>query len=251
MTFEPCKRKNLALARSAFLALTRSPSVWALLAGACGLSLLLVLLPLPMVDPAASAVDGCASIAFLLTLLVCTAALRVNPASDWGLYPTAAGTNICVTWLGGWVAISALLGALCVSQLIATTVFVTQRVDLLTEETVASAADFGSVYTNCLLLTLVLHAWGTGLSLWLGPLLSTVGLLLVATSASLVPTYAAQFPPLLLLPDLGALSPVGNALRGFPSPALAAYAVAHAVVPLALAATLQHIGAARGWRARA
>lgn len=244
------KRRPFSQVRCAYRASIRNHALWFSLAGVAILSVVVVQLPLPTTDAPSAALDGCASLAFLAVILACAASLYVNPARDWSLYPSTGGASIGLNWLGSFTATSVGVCCLVFLQLLMCHQFVEIRHNPISEQAMPLALDSLSILAYALLVAVVLSAWSMALSLWTGRVIATVVLLLLGISASALPDAALRFPPLWVLPDIAALSPVGHALHGLPSAKLVGYALSHAVVPLALATTLQHVAAARGWRTR-
>lgn len=237
-----------ASVRCAFLAVARTRAYWLSCIGAVFGAVLLSQLPLPLTDPGAAFVDGCASLLLLLILLHGILVIQLAPAREALRTSPASGITLTASWIGLLVATTGVLVVSVMSQLIAQEALGIARVDLASESAISALGDALSLLAHALLVACVTLAWATALSLWLSAQTASLALLLVAASGWILPRFAQQFPPLMVLPDLAALSPVGNALQGPPEAQLVLYALVHASVPLAASQTLISVAAGRGVR---
>lgn len=231
------KQHSWPVARASFQKLARSPSTWWAPALSLGTFGLLLALPLPIGDRQAALLGAAASSQLLLVSVILFRVLLLSrtPARANNL---GVGAALCAEWVGHSLYSVALIGLLVVSQLLALAVFTGLSGPLVLR-----------LWAHACAFALVSLAWAQLLGRRFGPFAGTLGLLILLLAASGLAEIAARQPGLVFLPDFALLSPVGHALDGPPLLELCAYTLLQAGLPLALAATLAHVDAARGRRA--
>lgn len=228
-----------ASAQNAWRRALRAPVTLLATLAAVALFFLLVALPLPIGDRAATLLEASASCQLLLVLLLgLHATLSARAASR--TTPLGPGGEASAHLAGRWIVAVAALLILASLQHIA--------LQWLTDHD--KPPTLARMLAHSLAAALVVLAWGLFLGRQLGSLPGALALLVLFLGASAWSETDRVLPSLAFLPDLALLSPVGHGTKGPPLPTLLGYALLQALFPLALAAVLAHLDAARGRRQR-